>query len=924
MRRPSSIVASCAAGLASALLVACPGDPPPAPPRPPVAPADGQTPLPPPQENGRLPSLATPTAYSIDLDVDPTKPRFTGIVRIDVDIPQKTSFVVLHGRGLDVTGARAVLAPPQPAAIATVSVRTAHRGKAPEELVLTFPSALPAGRAQLVLEYTAPFDDGLAGLYRVTEGTSAYAFTQFEPTDARRAFPCFDEPSFKVPFDVSITVPRSMIAVANAPETAREEIGDKTRFRFARTQPLPTYLVALAVGDLEIKEATRYTKPPIRIVTTKGKTAMGDLALEATSGLVDALSDFLGIPYPYEKLDIVAVPDFRSGAMENAGLLTFREERVLLDPTRASVSARRGQALIIAHELAHQWFGDLVTASWWNDLWLNEGMATWMEWRIVDKWRPAYGARLDAVVSAHNVMDTDGLVSARSVRQSVTSVDDAQEAFDDITYEKGAALLSTIERWVGEDAFRRGIGDYLRENSFKSVQADRLLSALDRASGKDVSRMAASYLDKPGVPDVAATFSCEPGARWHMELSSQPWRPLGSKMSDEGDRAWTIPVCVRAQGDKKDTCAELVAGAPSLVAGQGRCPGFVHPNSLSSYYRWSVSEKDFVRLAESRKELDPAARVSVLSNAWAAVRSGALEPKAMLRILPAFDDDDARQVADQVIGILGSMSDTLVDDDARAPFRKFALARLAKRKKALGWGMARDASAKPAPSKSAAKPGADRTGDDALLRKSVLLAMGDIAEDDATLREADELATKWLADPASVDPDASAVALDLASRKAGEARLAALLAAAKDAKNREDRITALRAMMGFDDERRLVAALDATLGDAVHANEMRYVLNAALGRRKSRPIAEAWVRAHWDDLRKKLPGRLGGALVRASSVGCSSSEAEERAAFYGPKLAKIEGASRGLAGALESISLCAALRENGASSLRKALLGTKK
>jgi aminopeptidase N len=917
MRPPFHVVLLC-----SAALLGCPGEPPPQPPNPPIA-TEPPTPLPEPLASGRLPTLATPIAYALDLDIDPNKPRFSGLVRIEIEIPQKTSFIVLHGRSIDVTAARVLPARPQPEALAAVSTRMAHGGAEPEEIVLAFPKPLPPGRASLIVEYTAPFDDSLAGLYRVKDGGSSYAFTQFEPTDARRAFPCFDEPGFKVPFDITVTVPRPMIAVANAPETAHEDVGDKVRFRFARTQPLPTYLVALAVGDLEIKEATRFTKPPVRIVTTKGKSAMGDLALEAAGGIVDALANWFAIPYPYDKLDIVAVPDFRSGAMENAGLVTFREEYLLLDPARASVGARRHQALIMAHELAHQWFGDLVTAAWWNDLWLNEGMATWMEARIVDKWRPSYGTRLDAVIAAHNVMDLDGLVSARAVRQPVVSVAGAQEAFDGITYEKGAALLATIERWVGEDVFQRGVRDYLREGAFKSVESHRLLEALDRSSGKDVTRMASSYLDKPGVPEVTAHFECEPGARWHMELSSQPWRPLGSKLPEASDQSWTIPVCVRAQGEKKDVCTDLVAGAPSLVAGRGHCPTFVHPNSGSSYYRFSLSEKDFVRLAENRKDLDPAARVSLLSNAWAAVRSGALEPKAMLRILPAFDDDDTRQVIDEVATILRSMNDTVVDDAGRAPFRAFALARMAKRKKALGW-LAPLPSTPSAKGKPAAAGTAGASGDDALVRKSVLLAMGNVVEDEATLREADEIATKWLADPTSVDPDIGAVALDLGSRRAGEARLAGLVAAAKGAKTREHRIAALRAMMGFDDARRLEEALDLTLGDEVHANEMRYMFNAVFGRRTSRPIAEAWVRSHWDALRKKLPGRLSSALVVAAGVGCSKAEADERSAFYEPRVASIEGAARGLAGALEAVSLCAAIREKGAPALTKALAGTKK
>jgi alanyl aminopeptidase len=894
-------------------LVACPGDPPPPPPR--LPPVNVEPKLPPPevQTNGRLPSLATPLRYGIDLDIDPTKERFSGVVRIEVEVPQKTSFIVLHGHALEITAARADLLPPNPAVPARASTRMSQGGKFPEELVLEFAKPLPPGKATLAIEYTAPFDNELSGIYRVKDGELSYAFTQFESTDARRAFPCFDEPGFKVPFDLSITVPQPMIAVANTPETMREPTGTggaKTRFRFAPTQPLPTYLVALAVGELEIKDATRFTKPPIRIVTTKGKTAMSALALEATGAIVDALGQWFGIPYPYEKLDIVAVPEFAPGAMENPGLVTFREERLLLDPARSSVVARRGQALIIAHELAHQWFGDLVTASWWNDIWLNEGMATWMEWRVVDKWRPQLGARIDAVVSAHNVMDLDGLVAARAVRQPVVSTSDAHEAFDGITYEKGAAVLSTIERWIGEEAFQRGVREYLKENSWKSVQADRLLSALDKASGKDVTQMASPYLDKPGVPEVSAKLECEPGGRWHMDLSSQQWRPLGSKVpAEDGSAFWTIPVCVRAQGDKKDTCADLVMGAPSIIAARGACPAFVHPNVGSSYYRVAMSEKEVVGLAENRKSLDVPARISLLSNAWAAVRSGQLEPKAMLRVLPAFDEDNSRQVVDQIVNILYGMSETVVDPEARVAFRKFALTRLAKRKKTLGFLP---------PAKG------DASSDDTLARRSVLFAMGDVAEDDATLKEAEDVATKWLADPTSVDSDSAGVALDLASRKAGEARVTALFAAVKSTKAREDRIIALRALVGFDDEDRLKQALDLTLTDDIHANEMRYVIAGAFSRRVSRPIAEAWVRAHWDDLRKKLPGSLSRVIVRAAAVGCSQAEADERAEFYTPRVAAIEGAGRALASSLESISLCMTLRAQGSSNLRKALLGTKK
>lgn len=866
------------------------------------------TPLPEPRADGHLPDLARPLHYTIELDVDPTKERFSGTTRIDVEIPAATSHVVLHAHALDVKDVRAigdVAIPAKP------SMRNAQGGKAPEELVLTFARPIPPGKTSLVITYDAPFDDELSGLYRVKDGDRWYAFTQFEATDARRAFPCFDEPGFKVPFDVAVTVPAGMIAVANSPENTHTEGGPKSTFRFHPTPPLPTYLVAFAVGELEIQEAQRVSRPPLRLITTKGKTGpMGTLGLEATSGLVDALGDWFGIPYPYAKLDIVAVPKFGPGAMENPGLVTFREERLLLDPQRAGTSSRRGQALIIAHELAHQWFGNLVTASWWNDVWLNEGMATWMEWRIVDKWRPSLGAKVDAVVSAHGVMDVDGLVTARAVRQPVVSTSDAQEAFDGITYEKGAAVLSTIERWVGEAAFQKGVREYLQTNAFKSVQADKLLSTLDKVSGKDVTAMASTFLDHAGVPEVSAMLECEPGGRWHVELSQEEWRPLGSKKPEQGQHTWMIPVCIRAQGDKKTQCADLMMGAPALVAGRGTCPTYIHPNSDASYYRFALTEKEAVKLAEARKDLDPAARISALSNAWAAVRSGKLLADVMLRVLPAFDDDQSRQVIGQVTWILSHMNHALiVEDDARAAFKKFVVARLGKRKAALGW---------------TSKAKGDAIADEAIARQSVLWAMGELAEDEATLKEAEEQATKWLADPASIDSDVAGIALDLASRRATAGRLDQLRAAAKSAKTKEDRVLALRAMYGFDSAEVLGKALDLVLTDEIATHEVRYALGSAFARKTSRPIAEQWMRAHWDELRKKLPGGLSTALVRGAGVGCSTKEADERKEFYTSRLANVEGAARGLAESLESIALCAELREKAAPNFRRGLLNLPK
>ncbi len=663
--------------------------------------------------------------------------------------------------------------------------------------------------------------------------------------------------------------------------------------------------MAFAFGELEIRELPRTTKPPIRLITTKGKSALGTLALEATAGLVDALAGWFGIPYPYDKLDIVAVPEFASGAMENAGLITFRDELLLLDPTRTSVGSRRRQAAVIAHELAHQWFGNLVTAAWWDDLWLNEGFATWMEWRIVEQWRPSYGARNDAVLSQLGVMDLDSLGSARAVRQPVITTSDANEAFDGITYEKGGAVLGTIEHWIGEETFQRGVRDYLTSNAFKSVHAERLFSALDRASGKDVTQMAATYLDRPGVPEVNAHLECDPGSRWHIELTQEAWRPLGTKVPEDQERTWVIPVCALAQGEKKTTCAELAFGAPSLVAGR-KCPGWVHPNADASYYRFAMPEAELLKLAAAHAQLDVPARLTTMASAWAGVRSGKLKPATILKVLAAFDEDTSRHVIESLVSILASVDMLLVQDDARAAFRKVVLGRLAKRKKDLGWLPRKDE--------------ASGSGDEAVLRRTVLWAMGELAADEPTLREAEEYAARWLADPASVDADTAGVAVGLATRHAGAARFTQLLAVVHDSKTREDHLLALRALAAFDDPALLGRALDLLLTDEIKGPEVHYLLNAAYSRRTSRVITEAWVRAHWDELRKKLPGSLGAGLVTALGIACSKAELDERIPFYEPRAAQIPGAARNLAVAIEAASLCSELRAHSAATLTRDLL----
>jgi alanyl aminopeptidase len=855
---------------------------------------------PPPREDGRLPATATPQRYSLQLRIDPSLPRFSGVTTIQVVVPQPTSYVVLHGRDLDVT--RAVAREGSLEIAATATERVGSGGVVPEELVLTLSQPLPAGTAVIEITYDGPFAADLAGLYRVEEGGAWYAYTQFEATDARRAFPCFDEPGFKTPYDVTITAPRGTLALANSPETGQENAADGlVVHHFETSRPLPSYLVAFAVGDFDVVQG-QSSPFPIRAVTTKGHGGLTALALEASAALIAQLGDYFDVRYPYPKLDIVAVPDFAAGAMENPGLVTFRDVLLLIDPKHATTSARRAQAEVIAHEFAHQWFGDLVTAAWWDDIWLNEGFATWAEAKMVDAWKPSFGATLDQIADVQQVMDTDALRSARAVRQPVRTSGEASEAFDGLTYEKGAAVLRMIEAWLGPDTFRRGMQRYVHENAWKNARADDLFKALDFVSAQKVGELAGGFLDKPGVPSVLLTWKCGGKEGSQADLRQSEWRPLGE--GSEPARTWTLPVCIASDTQKAKSCFTL--DAQPITRTLGACPSWVYPNAdEGGYYRFAMDRPQLLALTRSAPALDPANRLGLVSNAWAAVRQGSIDPSTLLDVLPAFDRESHRVVVAQIVDVLGGVSDALVDASDREAFERYVAARMAGKKGALGWEPVRVGQAE---------------DDRALERRSVLSAMGAIARDKRTLEEADRYAGRWLKDPASIPADTASVAVPLASLRAGVPRLDELRAAAKSAKEPEDRMLAIRAMGMFDDPSVQGKALDLALTDELKLSELVYLFRSVAGRPDGAPVLFAWEKEHWAELRKRVPGMLGsGLLVDVAGALCSRAARDEARAFFATATQGLEGAKRPLDEALEEANRCVALREHGAAEVSRYL-----
>jgi aminopeptidase N len=829
----------------------------------------------------RLPTVITPDHYDLAFVVDLTHERFEGTETIRVQVAEPTPRVVLNAVDLqfrDVTiGAGAA------AQHALVTLDEAH-----QTATLTVPKPLTRGPAEIHIRYSGVLNDQLRGFYISKTKTQKYAVTQFESTDARRAFPCFDEPAFKATFAVTLTIDRGDIAISNGRQLSDVPGPAITQHtvKFATSPKMSSYLVAMAVGGFRCLDGAA-DGIPIRICATPEKRDLGRIALESAQQILQFYDSYYAIKYPFVKLDVVAVPDFAAGAMENTAAIFYRETDLLADSKSASVATRKNIASILAHEMAHQWFGDLVTMAWWDDIWLNEGFATWMANKPLASAHPEWNVPVDEAQENLTALALDSLKSTRPIHADVGTPAEIDEAFDAIAYQKGAAVLRMIESYVGEDTFRKGVNAYLQAHAYGNATSEDFSKSIASISGKPVERILPTFVNQPGVPLLDVSLACA-GGQTTVTLTQQ--RFLVDATRNEGGR-WQIPVCVKAAG--QPSICDVITEETRALKLAGACTPWVFANAGAHGYYRTAYPPDMLRAIAPHVETDLSAseRLVLLDDEWALVRAGRHSAGDYLTLAAGYGREHVSGVLEEIAHRLGVIDEDLTTDATRPGFEAFTRSLLRPLFDEVGFT-------------AVAGDNDDRRS----LRAVLIGALGTISQDPDVISKARAALDRSLSGGTPLEPTVAGAIVKTAATH-GDATLFDELGTAADrAASPEDQYRYLFALGDFRDPVLIEKGLQRSLSPQLRSQDTAIYLAQFLVNPAARSRAWAFVTAHWTALEAKVTISGGDAtLIRALGAFCDARSRDEVASFFAAH--PLPGAARTLTQTIEQINNCIALRD---------------
>ena len=810
-----------------------------------------------------LPETARPSKYRIKLQPDLKNFTFDGEQSVDLLILEATSTIVLNSIDLEISNTTLH------ANGTTLTSKSVTIDKDAETATLEFGETIQPGDARLEMVFTGGLNDKLMGFYRSEytsqDGETRYlATTQFEPTDARRAFPCWDEPAKKATFEVTLVFSDEYQAVSNTPVVEEAVPGPGLKsVRFAETPIMSTYLLVFIVGNLTSIKERADGGTTVGVWTTPGKEDQASFALDTSVKLLSYFNEYFGIPYPLPKLDHIAIPDFAAGAMENWGAVTYRETALLVDPDNSSAGTRQRVAEVIAHEMAHMWFGDLVTMEWWDDLWLNESFASWMGNKAVDWLFPEWEMWTQFVnMDTNRALSLDGLKNSHPIEQAVKNPAEVSQLFDAISYSKGASVIRMLENFLGEESFRKGLNRYLSSHMYDNARTEDLWSALETESGRPVTAIMDSWVKQMGYP-VLQVESDRTGGQTTLSVTQERFvydRLLGDSGpdSDSDNEVWRVPVSA-SQGSE-ESAVTVMDGRQTQIDVPGSGDGWVKLNPLQTgFFRVNYSTEDWQRLVPAIESLELHAtdRLGVQNDAYALSRAGLLPVTQFLSLAQAYKNEDDASVWSDLASNLRDIEQLISDEAIHPAYQGFAREIFGPAARKIGW-----------------EPKSGEGHLDALLRSTVLSQAGSYHDPDVTA-QASERFQKYLQDRETLAPNLRGVVFALAAQSGGKDVYDQIWGLEGETDLAEEKIRLLMSLTRFQRPELLNSTLADSLSAKVRSQDSITLVAGVAANPKGRDLAWEFVKDNWAEFDRRYGGG-GFGLMRLVSI-CSHFNSQEKA-----------------------------------------------